>query len=47
MNRPPHDYRVAEWAELVGERVPETEATADTDRRARDAPENHAGDEAR
>ena len=40
MNRRPHDCRVAEWAELVGERVP------DADRRARDAPED-AGDEAR
>ena len=46
MNRPPRDCRVAEWAELVGERVPETETALDADRRARDAPED-SGDEVR
>ena len=46
MNRPPRDCRVAEWAELVGERVPQTEATLDADRRTRDAAEDSGGDEA-
>ncbi len=39
MNRRPRDCHVAEWAELVGERVPESAVASDAS--------EDAGDEAR
>ena len=47
MDRPPHQHRVAEWAALVGERVPDVESPRDADGRAYDVAEDAPGDEAR
>ena len=47
MNRRPHDHRVAEWAELVGERVPDVEPPRDADGHPYDTADDAPGDEAR